>query len=33
MSELAIEIKDLRVDYGDFVAVKDVSLSIPYGVV
>ncbi|YCM46463.1 ABC transporter ATP-binding protein [Verrucomicrobiaceae bacterium 227] len=33
MSELAIEIKDLRVDYGDFVAVKDISLSIPYGVV
>ena len=31
MSEAAIEIKDLRVDYGDFVAVHDVSLSIPYG--
>lgn len=26
----AIEIKDLRVDYGDFVAVKDISLSVPY---
>lgn len=33
MSELAIEIKDLRVDYGDFVAVDDVSLAIPSGVV
>ncbi len=31
MSEAAIEIKDLRVDYGDFVAVHDISLSIPYG--
>jgi len=31
MSEAAIEIKDLRVDYGDFVAVQDISLSIPYG--
>ncbi|MDB4143603.1 ABC transporter ATP-binding protein [Akkermansiaceae bacterium] len=31
MSEGAIEIKDLRVDYGDFVAVKDISLSVPYG--
>ena len=31
MSEAAIEIRDLRVDYGDFVAVDDVSLSIPYG--
>lgn len=29
----AIEIRDLRVDYGDFVAVNDVSLSIPRGVV
>jgi len=29
----AIEIRDLRVDYGDFIAVNDVSLSIPYGVV
>jgi len=29
--ELAISIKDLRVDYGDFVAVQDISLSIPYG--
>ncbi|NIP92658.1 MAG: ABC transporter ATP-binding protein, partial [Akkermansiaceae bacterium] len=27
----AIEIRDLRVDYGDFVAVRDVSLSVPYG--
>ncbi|MGJ8696956.1 MAG: ABC transporter ATP-binding protein [Verrucomicrobiaceae bacterium] len=27
----AIEIKDLRVDYGDFVAVSDISLSVPYG--
>ncbi|MGC6425582.1 MAG: ABC transporter ATP-binding protein [Akkermansiaceae bacterium] len=27
----AIEIKDLRVDYGDFVAVQDISLSVPYG--
>lgn len=33
MSEVAIEIKDLRVDYGGFVAVSDISLSIPYGVV
>ncbi len=31
MSEAAIEIKDLRVDYGDFMAVHDISLSIPYG--
>jgi len=31
MSEAAIEIRDLRVDYGDFVAVQDISLSIPYG--
>lgn len=31
MSDAAIEIKDLRVDYGDFVAVQDISLSIPYG--
>ncbi|MDB4356633.1 ATP-binding cassette domain-containing protein [Akkermansiaceae bacterium] len=31
MSEGAIEIQDLRVDYGDFVAVKDISLSVPYG--
>lgn len=30
-SEAAIEIRDLRVDYGDFVAVRDVSLSVPYG--
>lgn len=27
----AIEISDLRVDYGDFVAVDDVSLSVPAG--
>lgn len=33
MSEAAIEIKDLRVDYGDFVAVNDISLTIPPGVV
>ncbi|MDA0765575.1 MAG: ABC transporter ATP-binding protein, partial [Verrucomicrobia bacterium] len=31
MSEAAIEIRDLRVDYGDFVAVNDVSMSVPYG--
>jgi len=31
MSRAAIEIKDLRVDYGDFVAVQDISLSIPAG--
>lgn len=31
MSGGAIEIRDLRVDYGDFVAVNDVSLSVPYG--
>jgi ABC-2 type transport system ATP-binding protein len=31
MSEHAIEIRDLRVDYGKFVAVKDISLSIPFG--
>lgn len=31
--EAAIEIRDLRVDYGDFIAVNDVSLSIPRGVV
>lgn len=31
MSEHAIEIRDLRVDYGEFVAVKDISLSIPFG--
>ena len=33
MSEPAIVIKDLRVDYGDFVAVNDISLTIPSGVV
>lgn len=27
----AIEIRDLRVDYGDFVAVSDISLSVPFG--
>ncbi|MFT4641396.1 MAG: ABC-2 type transport system ATP-binding protein [Verrucomicrobiales bacterium] len=27
----AIEIKDLRVDYGNFVAVEDISLTIPFG--
>ena len=27
----AIEIRDLRVDYGDFIAVHDVSMSIPWG--
>ena len=27
----AIEIRDLRVDYGDFVAVNDLSLTVPYG--
>ena len=31
MSGQAIEIRDLRVDYGDFVAVRDISLSVPYG--
>ena len=31
MSEQAIEIRDLRVDYGDFVAVRDISLSVPCG--
>lgn len=31
MESAAIEIKELRVDYGDFVAVKDISLSVPYG--
>lgn len=29
--EFAISIRDLRVDYGDFVAVDDISLDIPYG--
>ncbi|MEN8773368.1 MAG: ABC transporter ATP-binding protein [Akkermansiaceae bacterium] len=33
MSEASIVIKDLRVDYGDFVAVNDISLTIPSGVV
>ena len=27
----AIEIRDLRVDYGDFVAVSDISLNVPFG--
>ena len=27
----AIEIRDLRVDYGDFVAVSDISLDVPFG--
>ena len=31
MAEAAIEIRELRVDYGDFVAVKDISLDVPYG--
>lgn len=31
MSDLAIEIRDLRVDYGSFVAVNDISLSVPTG--
>ena len=32
MSETsAIEIKDLRVDYGNFVAGEDISLAIPFG--
>jgi ABC-2 type transport system ATP-binding protein len=30
-SGAAIEIRDLRVDYGDFVAVNDINLSVPYG--
>ena len=33
MSESGIVIKDLRVDYGDFVAVNDIILTIPSGVV
>ena len=33
MSESGIVIKDLRVDYGYFVAVNDISLTIPSGVV
>ena len=33
MSESGIVIKDLRVDYGDFVAVNDIGLTIPSGVV
>ena len=28
----AIDIRDLRVDYGDFVAVDDLSLQVPAGV-
>ncbi len=31
MSAAAIEIRDLRVDYGNFTAVHDVSLTIPWG--
>ncbi len=31
MSAAAIEIRDLRVDYGNFVAVSDVTLSVPAG--
>lgn len=31
MADAAIEIRELRVDYGDFVAVRDISLSVPYG--
>ncbi|MGB6221752.1 ABC transporter ATP-binding protein [Haloferula sp.] len=31
MSNTSIKIKDLRVDYGEFVAVNDVSLDVPYG--
>ncbi|HWB01819.1 MAG TPA: ABC transporter ATP-binding protein [Verrucomicrobiales bacterium] len=31
MSAAAIEIRDLRVDYGNFVAVNDISLSVPAG--
>ncbi len=27
----AIEIRDLRVDYGDFIAVDEISLEVPYG--
>lgn len=30
-SEIAIRIQDLRVDYGDFTAVKDLSIDIPSG--
>ena len=31
VKEAAIEIRDLRVDYGNFIAVHDVSLTIPRG--
>ena len=31
MSEYALEVSDLRVDYGDFVAVDSLSLKIPRG--
>lgn len=31
MSEAAVEIRDLRVDYDDFVAVDDLTLSVPAG--
>ncbi|MGB1261206.1 MAG: ATP-binding cassette domain-containing protein, partial [Akkermansiaceae bacterium] len=30
-TDSAVEIKDLRVDYGDFTAVRDLSLNIPRG--
>ena len=30
-NSVAIDIRDLRVDYGNFVAVHDINLSIPYG--
>lgn len=29
--EPAISVRDLRVDYGDFIAVNEVSLTVPYG--
>jgi len=31
MSEYALEVRDLRVDYGDFVAVDGLNLQIPRG--
>lgn len=31
MGDGAIEISDLRVDYGDFIAVDEISVSVPYG--
>ncbi|MEM9480010.1 MAG: ABC transporter ATP-binding protein [Verrucomicrobiota bacterium] len=30
-TDAAISIRELRVDYGDFVAVRDISMSIPWG--